>query len=167
MSQVFFFLLSPSGSFSSLPISWTGFPPNCLLWTCMWAPLPLCSLDPLHRFVSLVWPKISTAFCLPPSCWASLSSLPPPQLHDQASHYFCQDLVFPSLFKHPGDLALHLLPGWRSLDRLISPTRGAVGKAPAEGSTERCSSPAWCCILSPGRQSSWPWLWVTSEQKVW
>lgn len=110
--------------------------------------------------------KISTAFCLPPSCWASLSSVPSPRLHDQASHYFCQDVVFPPLFRHSGDLALHLFPGWRSMDRLISSTGGAVGKAPAEGSTERCSS-AWCCILGPGRQSSWPCPWVTSEQKVW
>lgn len=108
-------------------------------------------------------------FCLPPSCQAPLSSVSPPRLHAQAlpSHYFCLGFVCLPLLRHSGDLALQLLPSWKSLDRLISPAGGGVGKAPAlrgvvKGAVLLLGAASW---VLPG--SSCPWLWVTSEQKMW
>lgn len=164
---VFFSLLPLSDSLSSLPISWTSFLPNFLLWTCVWAPYPFASCIPFTG-LSLVWPKISTAsVCHPPgehrALCLPLGSMLKLCLHTTSA----RTLLFPPLLRYSGDVALHLIPSWKSLDRLISPTGGGVGKAPTERSSEGCSSPAWRCILGPARQSRCSWPWVTSKQKLW
>lgn len=168
ISQVVFFLCCPSPThFLPCQFLWTSLLPNFSLWTCIWTPYPFASCIPFTG-LSLVWPKISTtSVCHPPAehqaLCLPLGSMLKLCLHTTSA----RNLFFPPLLRYSGDLVLHLIPSWKSLDRLIFPTGGGVGKVPTERSSEGCSSPAWCCILGPARQSRCSWPWVTSKQKVW